>query len=111
MLHSSSPLTVSYQSLYQPHIVITSFGLVSSAPDEFIPTDNRENFWDYVVLDEGHTIKNHKARVSQNCRKIGADERTRLLLLTGTPIMNRLDELWALVDFVAKSNVFPALHK
>lgn len=89
--------------------MITTFGLVSSAPEEFKPVDNRNCCWDYFILDEAHTIRNPKARVGLNCKRIGADDRTRQLLLTGTPIMNRLNELWTLFDFVTKGQVLPEL--
>lgn len=53
--------------------------------------------WDYVVLDEGHRIKNRNSHISQYIKNIGCKNR---LVLTGTPMQNNLAELWNLFDFV-----------
>jgi len=58
--------------------------------------------WDYIIIDEGHKIKNIKSNVSQNVRAIKCD---RKLLLTGTPIQNNLEELYALFNFLMP-NIF-----
>ena len=49
------------------------------------------------VLDEGQYIKNPKAAVSKSVKIINADHR---FVLTGTPIENRLSELWSIFDFL-----------
>src|SRR4029077_18506366 len=51
----------------------------------------------YVVLDEAQNIKNADSATAQACKSIGADTR---LALTGTPLENRLTELWSLFDFL-----------
>ena len=53
--------------------------------------------WRYVVLDEGHYIKNPDADRSKAIKTINGRHK---LLLTGTPIQNNLEELWSLFDFV-----------
>jgi len=53
--------------------------------------------WTYMVLDEGHRIKNRECRLVRELKKIPSTSR---LLLTGTPIQNTLDELWSLLNFV-----------
>uniref|UniRef100_A0A7S1IQI0 RanBP-type and C3HC4-type zinc finger-containing protein 1 n=1 Tax=Eutreptiella gymnastica TaxID=73025 RepID=A0A7S1IQI0_9EUGL len=58
--------------------------------------------WDYVVLDEGHRIKNPSIQMSKNVRKIKTENR---VLLSGTPLQNNLDELWALFNFVSKGRI------
>lgn len=50
--------------------------------------------WDVLVLDEAHKIKNRKAQQTKAVNKIKAD---RVFLLTGTPMLNRPDELWSLL--------------
>jgi superfamily II DNA or RNA helicase len=50
----------------------------------------------YVVLDEAQNIKNVDAATTKAARALKADAR---LALTGTPIENRLMELWSLLDF------------
>lgn len=57
-----------------------------------------DTVWDILVLDEGHKVKNPSTRVAKALRAVPARMR---LLLSGTPIQNNLDELWALFDFVA----------
>jgi len=50
-----------------------------------------------MVLDEGHLIKNPKAKISQAVKKLVSNHR---LILTGTPIQNNVLELWSLFDFL-----------
>ncbi|MEI6211196.1 MAG: DEAD/DEAH box helicase, partial [bacterium] len=52
--------------------------------------------WLAVVLDEGQYIKNPSSQVSQIARRMRARHR---LVLTGTPIENRLLDLWSLLSF------------
>lgn len=54
------------------------------------------NFF-YVVLDEAHKIKNSKSVVTQTVKQLHAD---RKLALSGTPLQNRVSELWSLFDFL-----------
>ena len=51
----------------------------------------------YIIVDEGHRLKNHRCCLISALKKIKASNR---LLLTGTPIQNTLDELWSLLNFV-----------
>lgn len=53
--------------------------------------------WRRVVLDEAQYIKNPAAKQSQAARALAADRR---VALTGTPIENRLSELWSIIDFL-----------
>jgi len=53
--------------------------------------------WLYCILDEGHTIKSHKSRTAQACKRVIACHR---LILSGTPIQNNVLELWSLFDFL-----------
>jgi SWI/SNF-related matrix-associated actin-dependent regulator of chromatin subfamily A member 5 len=50
----------------------------------------------YVVLDEGHKIKNSESLSSSALYGIGAAHR---LILTGTPVQNNLSELWSLMHW------------
>ncbi|MFI9006673.1 DEAD/DEAH box helicase [Actinosynnema sp. NPDC053489] len=52
--------------------------------------------WDRVVLDEAQNIKNSSTRQSQVARALPARHR---VALTGTPVENRLAELWSIMDF------------
>lgn len=53
--------------------------------------------WDLVVLDEAQYIKNASARTAQAARNLSA---TRRLCLTGTPVENRLQDIWSLFEFL-----------
>src|SRR5258706_13352626 len=50
-----------------------------------------------VVLDEAQFIKNPAAQVTQSVKQLRASQR---LALTGTPLENRMLDLWSIVDFV-----------
>ncbi|GJQ84413.1 hypothetical protein Trydic_g3886 [Trypoxylus dichotomus] len=56
--------------------------------------------WHYVILDEGHQIRNPGAKISQAVKKFLTPHR---LLLTGSPMQNNLQELWSLFDFICPS--------
>ncbi|CAN8251362.1 unnamed protein product [Cochlearia groenlandica] len=74
-------------------IVITSF--------EVAMNDAKKNLrhypWQYVVIDEGHRLKNHKCKL---LRELGYLKMENKLLLTGTPLQNNLSELWSLLNFI-----------
>ena len=53
--------------------------------------------FDYVVLDEAQAIKNQGTVTAKACRVLQASHR---LALSGTPVENRLEELWSLLDFL-----------
>lgn len=53
--------------------------------------------WCYLIVDEGHRLKNHECALAQT---LAGYEMKRRLLLTGTPIQNSLQELWSLLNFL-----------
>jgi len=53
--------------------------------------------WGYLILDEGHAIRNPKAKGTLAIKTLRAAHR---LLLSGTPIQNDIGELWSLFDFL-----------
>ena len=53
--------------------------------------------WSYAVLDEGHKIRNPDAEITQAVKGLDTPHR---LLLSGSPIQNKLIELWSLFDFI-----------
>ncbi|KAI0023218.1 SNF2 family domain-containing protein [Xylariomycetidae sp. FL0641] len=73
-------------------IVVTSYEVCRN-DTEFLEKQS----WNYIVLDEGHLIKNPKAKISLAVKKLASNHR---LILTGTPIQNNVLELWSLFDFL-----------
>lgn len=58
----------------------------------------RKTNWQYAIVDEGHRMKN---AASKFARTLSTQYETRYrVLLTGTPLMNDLGELWALLNFL-----------
>ncbi|KAM0265193.1 hypothetical protein ACHAQJ_000346 [Trichoderma viride] len=78
--------------LGETDIVITSYD-VTRNDSEILDKYN----WNYIVLDEGHLIKNPKAKITQAVKRLPSNHR---LILTGTPIQNNVLELWSLFDFL-----------
>ncbi len=61
--------------------------------------------WDLIILDEGQRIKNWESKTSQMVRSL----RSRFaLVLSGTPLENRLDDLYTVVQFVDDRRLGPA---
>ena len=59
---------------------------------------------DLVVIDEGHYIKNVDSNRSQAVRQVKAP---RIIIMTGTPVLNRPSELWAMATLL-QPEIFPA---
>jgi DNA excision repair protein ERCC-6 len=53
--------------------------------------------WQYVILDEGHKVRNPDAEITLTCKRVPTAHR---IILTGSPVQNNLIELWSLFDFV-----------
>jgi SNF2 family DNA or RNA helicase len=73
-------------------LVLTSYALVRRDLDQLSQVGFR-----YVILDEAQNIKNADSATAQACKSLPSDTR---LALTGTPLENRLSELWSLFDFL-----------
>jgi SNF2 family DNA or RNA helicase len=73
-------------------VVITSYGLARRDADLLAQVQ-----WSAVILDEAQNIKNPAAKQTQAVRRLPAAFR---LALTGTPIENRLSELWSIMQFL-----------
>jgi len=53
--------------------------------------------WGYAILDEGHKVRNPDAEVTLAAKQLQTVHR---VIMSGSPIQNRLTELWSLFDFV-----------
>lgn len=74
------------------HLVVTSYALVYRDQQTL-----KSVSWQGVVLDEAQNIKNADSKQSQAVRQLEAEFR---IALTGTPVENRLSELWSILDFL-----------
>ncbi|NNE93771.1 MAG: DEAD/DEAH box helicase, partial [Verrucomicrobiales bacterium] len=81
-----------YSVLGHADLVITSYPVLLRDAEEI-----HQQPFHYVILDEAHTIKNARSKVTQVAYKIDARHR---LCLTGTPIENHLGELWSQFHFL-----------
>ncbi|GLU03662.1 hypothetical protein SLE2022_208500 [Rubroshorea leprosula] len=65
--------------------------------------------WGYAILDEGHRIRNPNADITLVCKQLQTVHR---VIMTGSPIQNKLTELWSLFDFVfpGKLGVLPVFE-
>ncbi|XP_028767590.1 protein CHROMATIN REMODELING 8 [Neltuma alba] len=65
--------------------------------------------WGYAILDEGHRIRNPNAEITLVCKQLQTIHR---IIMTGSPIQNKLTELWSLFDFVfpGKLGVLPVFE-
>lgn len=88
-----------------PNLIITSYGVVLSEFNQVAAHGGDRGSHgglfslDFfrVILDEAHFIKNRQSKTAKACYKISAQHRW---VLTGTPIVNRLEDLFSLVHFL-----------
>ena len=73
-------------------LIITTFALLRGDQEKLTKIE-----WDMVILDEAQAIKNPQSQVAQAAFKLNARFR---VTLTGTPVENRLEELWSQMHFV-----------
>ncbi len=76
----------------QHDVVITTYSLALRDKEHLAPID-----WDYVVVDEAQNIKNEAAKQTQAIKNLNARHK---IALTGTPVENRLSELWSIMEFL-----------
>jgi SNF2 family DNA or RNA helicase len=74
------------------HLVITSYSLIHRDVKDLQTVS-----WQGIVLDEAQNVKNPDAKQSQAVRQLDTQFR---IALTGTPVENRLSELWSIMDFL-----------
>ncbi|XP_060970551.1 ATP-dependent DNA helicase DDM1 [Cannabis sativa] len=74
-------------------IVITSYEIALAEARKTL----RHYNWKYVVVDEGHRLKNSKCKLFKEMKLLPMENK---LLLTGTPLQNNLAELWSLLNFI-----------
>ena len=89
-------------------VVLTTYDILFRSTEELV-----EHEWAVAVFDEAQRIKNPRTKAARAARKIPAKFR---LALTGTPLENRLLELWSVVDlivpgYLGSEREFRAAHR
>jgi len=74
------------------NVVVTSYEIAMNDRAAFSSI-----MWRYIVVDEGHRLKNMNCRLIKELKQYHSANR---LLLTGTPLQNNLSELWSLLNFL-----------
>lgn len=103
--HNLQALCCDSNASTAPDVVITSYGVVLSEFSSIAAKNGDKSFhkgifslkFFRVILDEGHHIKNRGSKTARACYDISAEHRW---VLTGTPIVNKLEDLFSLVRFL-----------
>ncbi|DBA94813.1 TPA: hypothetical protein ACH3X1_002355 [Trebouxia sp. C0004] len=92
----------------QKGILLTTYGMVLHNSDalgfkritkQSLWDDDAKLCWDFMILDEGHKVKNPKMQLVQRLQEIPVAVR---IIISGTPIQNNLMEMHALFDFACE---------
>ncbi|KAL4239940.1 DNA excision repair protein ERCC-6 [Mactra antiquata] len=73
-------------------VIVTSYSTLVLQQEHLLPYN-----WHYIILDEGHKIRNPDVKATLVCKQFRTPHR---VILSGSPIQNNLKELWSLMDFV-----------
>ncbi len=87
------------EELDEADVVVTSYALLRRDEELLARMD-----WRYCILDEAQNIKNPMSATARAAKRMKSDRR---LALTGTPIENRLSEIWSIFDFVSPGLLGP----
>ncbi len=80
-----------YLKQHQPHLIITTYGMIKRQESL------RSCRWNVVLLDEAQAIKNPSSAQTKAIKELQAQSR---IALSGTPVENKLTDLWSLFDFL-----------
>ena len=75
-------------------VILTTYAILRIDLEKFQKTN-----WDILIIDEAQNIKNPSTSQTQAIKAIKADMK---VAMTGTPVENRLSELWSIFDFINK---------
>jgi len=89
--HPSEPQANPSETQKKADLIITTYGMLMRQEEL------RKQPWNLIVLDEAQAIKNSGTRQAKAVKELQAVSR---VALTGTPVENRLSDLWSLFDFL-----------
>lgn len=75
-------------------VILTTYAILRIDLEEF-----KKHNWDILIIDEAQNIKNSSTSQTQAVKAIKANMK---VAMTGTPVENRLSELWGIFDFINK---------
>ena len=80
------------RTVAEADLVLTTYGLANLDESDLTRVE-----WDSVCLDEAQNIKNAYTKQTESIRKLRG---RHFIAMTGTPVENRLTELWSIFDFL-----------
>eukprot|EP00250_Pteridium_aquilinum_P026525 c33139_g1_i1 orf=270-2639(+) len=99
LYHGSKDERMTLRRKHMPSTITPSFPVIVTSYE--VAMNDRKFLskyrWKYIVVDEGHRLKNFDCKLLRELKQIPADN---TLLLTGTPLQNNLPELWSLLNFI-----------
>ncbi|KAM3964407.1 DNA excision repair protein ERCC-6 [Aphomia sociella] len=98
VLHHSGSHVGNHQKLIRDVHECHGILLVTYAGIPKYANDLLARKWHYVILDEGHKIRNPNTQVSKLIKKIYTPHK---IIISGSPMQNSLQELWSLFDFMS----------
>jgi SNF2 family DNA or RNA helicase len=97
-IHSSQLNKKAMNAIAEEHAALQNIDLVLTTYGTLMRQEwLQQQAWQLLVLDEAQAIKNPSARQSKAVKRLTAQSR---IALTGTPVENRLSDLWSLFDFL-----------
>jgi len=87
--------TLNIERIQRNHIVITNYEAVRDYEFSFAFCPNGKSIWSIVITDEAHEYKTPNSKISHAIKALKPDFR---IACTGTPVENRLLDLWNLFD-------------
>ncbi|MBZ9606839.1 DEAD/DEAH box helicase [Clostridium estertheticum] len=86
------------EEIHKNEVVITTYALIVRDKELF-----QKEEWAGIILDEAQNIKNSASKQTQYIKKLKAEYK---VALTGTPVENRLSDLWSIMDFLNKGYLY-----
>jgi len=104
----SKAKNITVEQLKEIPVVLSTYGMISPRRDkdnigEFVYSKLHEIEWSRIIYDEAHHLRNLRTKVHDGACKLKADIRW---MVTGTPINNKLKDLYALCKVLGLANVF-----